>query len=159
MTKRKITSVFLIAVILCGVCLIAAGCPAENEENKKYDVTMKIACKEVVNGRLTGPVLGEWIFTPNVKEMYIEREYDGRQYAYYLDKYNLPQHPSWSTVWFSVYGEGANVFYSSLWKEGQTSENRPKYVSDTGLYCFSVEASGTSNIWNQRFIYLYVTVK
>lgn len=156
MTKRKNISVFLITVVIWGVCLLMAGCPAKE---RKYDVSIKIVCREVVNGKLTGPILGEWIFTPDIDEMHIEREYDGKAYQYYIYKYNLPKHPRLSGEWFSLYGEGANVFEFSLWKEGQTSGNRPKNVCEKGLYCLSVEACGTSNIWNQRFVDLYITVK
>ena len=157
MTKTKIISIFIIAIMLFSICLLMAGCPAEDPDDKKYDVSMKIVCKEIVNGKTTGPILGEWIFTPDVSVIRISREYDGKQYDYYLDSYNLPDHPRWSNYWLEPTYGGANRFSVRLGIKGQTGED-PKCVYEKGEYCLSVLAAGSSDIWNYRSISLYITV-
>ena len=160
MSKTKIISVIIIAIMLCGICLLMAGCPAKEPEDKKYDVWMKIVCQEIVNGKTTGPILGEWIFSPDESEMHIEREYDGKQYKYYIDKYSIPDHPTLSGNWLALNGSGSNVFHTGMMIEGHIAGTpAPKYVCERGKYCYTFRAQSTSTIWRYRVARLYVDVK
>lgn len=142
----KLLSMLLITITLSSCFLV--GCNIIKA--KKYDVTIKIGCS-------TGE---EWIFTPDVKEMHCEFEYDGIERTFFVDKYNLAKHPRWANKWFDPSPYGANVFGGSLSKVNQMYyEENPKVVCDRGEYLFSVYADSTSNLWNCRFIRLYITVK
>ena len=108
---KKTASIFLAAMLACGVVLSLCGC---NDKDKKYDVTMKIRCKTKNEYGSVITEEEEWIFTPDVSELRTEREYDGLEHTYYLDTFNLPDHPRWSDTWFTPQGEGPNVFSKGL---------------------------------------------
>ena len=154
---RKWIGVFL--CITFALCLItcAAGC---DDKDKKYDGSMRIVCSQLIDGERVGR-FGEYVFTPDIEEMHIEREYDGNEYVYYLEKYNLPDHPELRYEWLEPGFGGANVFTSYLnWVHVYLpADEAPKTVCEKGEYLFSVAASSTSNIWNYRNIDLYITVK
>lgn len=142
----KLLSILLIMITLSSCFLV--GCNIKKE--KKYDVTIKIGCS-------TGE---SWIFTPDVEELHWKLEYDGIERTFFVDKYNLAKHPRWGDKWFNPSPYGANVFGGSLSKVNQMYyEENPKVVCDRGEYLFSVYADSTSNLWNCRFIKLYITVK
>lgn len=152
--KKKAVAIVLTILIFLGVCLIVTGC----KEKKKYDVTIKIACKEVVNGRATESVCGEWIFTPDIDEMHIEQEYDGKQYVYYVESYSLPKHPTLDG-WYKPTGYAPNTFDVSLAFQGQMwYDENPKYVCEKKNYCLLVQADQISDLWNYRCVRLYIDV-
>lgn len=155
MTKtRKILAVLMCLLTLLIVCCNVVGC-----SKRKYDVSIKIACSEVINGKYTGRVLETFIFKPGVDEMHIERKYDGREYRYYVYQFNLPCHPQWSQTWFTPNDSGDDVFQSKLMRIGQkVDEESPKTVCERGEYCKWVYASNTSTLWKSRSINLYIKV-
>ena len=154
---KKVMSIILSTFMVCGLVLSLGAC--KEEEGKKYDVTMKICCKTKYEDGRTRKDPDEWIFTPEISEMRVEREYDGLEHTYYLDSYSLPDHPRFSGEWYSPTGEGPNVFDVSLGKVNQRyDEEDPKYVKERGEYYCYVRAESTSDIWNARTVRLYVTV-
>ncbi len=157
MSETKLISILLVVVVLVGICVLLAFCEGQNQ-NRKMDVSIRIVCEEVdERGRLCGTPHGAWIFTPGLDEIYIEREYDGKQYLYYVQKYNFPRY---SDEWFTPTGYGGDAFSSSLWKsEIESGQEMPKVVCDKGEYCFTVNALGISDLWNERTVKLFITVK
>ncbi len=155
---KKVTGVLL--CITFALCLITcvAGC---NDKDRKYDVSMRIVCSQLIDGERVG-VFGEYVFTPDIEEMHIEREYDGNEYVYYLEKYNLPDHPELRYEWIEPDFDGPNVFehtkdFYFVAENGETSITYS--VKEKGEYIYQPYADSSSNIWNYRRIKLYITVK
>lgn len=152
MTKlKKTTTILLCALLALTVAFTLFGCNGNSteEEDKKYDVAIRIGCSD---GNI-------YEFPVGTDELHIEIPYDGTERTYWVYKYNLPDHPRYSDVWFDPTGEGANVFDSSLGKVYQMhDEEPPEYVCEKGEYFYSVHADSTSDLWNFRTIYLYITV-
>lgn len=146
--KIVLHSCIFIATVLVNL-FFCVGCAEAAEEDKKYDVAIKVANNY---GQ-------EWIFTPDIDELHYEFEYTGEEMTFGVESYNLPDHPEWGDQWIRASGEGANVFdlrlaYADL--EGNTGVD---FVLEKGLYCLSVQASSTSDLWNFRSVDLYITVK
>lgn len=79
---------------------------------------------------------------------------------FYVDLYNLPDHPRWSDKWFTPDFGGANVFIKNM-TYCAPGENRIVYtgpVIEKGEYCLCVIAYATSNLWNFRVVYLTIKV-
>ena len=143
--RRYFYSFVAFTLLLC-LCLTGCG----EKEKKKYDVTIKI----------TNNFNGEWIFTPDVSELTYEFEYTGEEMYFYIDSYNLSDHPRWSEKWFAPSGEGADTFDTSYGKVNQRyDEEDPICICERGEYFFYVRANDTSDLWNARTVRLYITVK
>lgn len=143
---KRILSLLIAAQCVLGAAVLCAcgGEGGENEETK-YDVAIRVGCSD---GNVYEFPVGE-------DEKHITIPYDGEERTYYVDSYNLPDHPRWSDDWFSPSGEGANVFSSTLGKVNQMyDEESPKYVCEIGEYYYSVQADSSSDLWNFRTIYL-----
>lgn len=142
---RKLLTIGLAFIFI--VCINGAFISCTN--SGKYDVTIRIACDDG----------GTWVFTPDVDEIRIERNYDGQEHRYYVDAYQLPDHPRWGTMWLEPKGDGADIFHVHLAyrnESGQVVET--KRISDRGEYCLHVNASRSSDLWNERTVLLYVMV-
>jgi hypothetical protein len=152
--KRNLLYGLSCLLVLCMLVFCLAGCTQtdskKNNENKKYDVTIKV----------TNNYGSEWIFTPDIKELSYEFAYTGEDMKFYVDSYNLPDHPKWGNEWFTNTGVGANVFsktmiYTDL--DGKpVADKRP--INEKGSYSICFEADSTSDLWNYRYIFLNVTV-
>jgi len=155
--RKKYLSFILATLLICCFAVTLVGC---NNKNKKYDVSIKVVCEEVnKQGNLTGDIVDEIIFTPDISEASIELGYTGRTYVCYVYQYNLPNHPQFSDNWFTPDSTGADVFESSLSKVKQYYyEESPKAISDIGEYIYIAYAEKTSKLWNPRTIKLYITV-
>ena len=150
---KKIFSVILCVIAALCLCLGIAACGGQqNEQNgqTKYDVAIRVACSD-------GEV---YEFPVGTDEKHITIPYDGVERTYWVKEYNLPDHPRYSDDWFSPSGEGANVFESSLgYVDQMYYEDPPENVCEVGEYFYCVHADATSDIWNFRSIYLFVTVE
>ncbi len=150
---KRLFSVGLTLIVMLCMSISLIGCKNNNDDdvNKKYDVTIRIACEDG----------GVWTFPPDVEEMHIEREDDGKEHRYYIQSYQLAEHPRWGNEWLAPKGEGANVFgfhllYTDL--NGKQSTELTQ-IKEKGDYIITVNASSTSDLWVFREIYLYITVK
>lgn len=96
---KKLLAIFIALVTL----LCVTGCTTEKDNKKydKYDVTIKITSNHG----------GEWIFTPDIKELHIEIPYDGLERYFYVESYQLKDHPRWGDEWLTPSREGDNVFF------------------------------------------------
>ena len=149
--KQIFTTVMaLLFTLMMSICVTA--CQEQGDKgNGKYDVTIRIACDD--------ESMETWVFTPDVEEIRIEREYDGQEHRYYIDAYQLVDHPRWSDTWFDPYPYGANTFTSYLAycnDVGKVSDVQS--VKERGQYCLNIQADETSDFWNFRSIDLYINV-
>ena len=148
----KFTRVFMLFAIFAfcvANCVLLSACSEQHEEQTKYDVAIRVACSD-------GEV---YTFPVGEDEKHITIPYDGTERTYWVDSYNLPDHPRWSDKWFSPSGEGANVFDTSLgYVDQMYYEDPPENVCEVGEYFYCVHADATSDIWNFRTIYLYIIV-
>ena len=146
--------VVAIIMLMFSVTIVFVGCNNENknqDKNKKYNVSIWVASDD-----------GEkFIFTPDVKELRVEREYDGKEHRYYVAAFQLPEHPHWSEKWIKPNREGANVFsFDMLYTDTNGKQDgKLRRVKERGEYAIIINASGTSTLWKYRHITLYVTVK
>ena len=121
---KRVVPVLVVAILSC-FCLL--GCnlvKKQSDENKRYDVTIRIANN-----------FGQtWEFPPNVSELRYEFEYTGEEMRFYVDAYKLSDHPRWSEYWFEPKGEGADVFDSSFHKVNQRyDEEDPRCICEKGV--------------------------
>lgn len=101
--KKVWRLISILVVAVCCACLALAAC---EEKESKYDVAIRVACSD---GNIYEFPVGE-------DEKHVTIPYDGIERTYWVDSYNLPDHPRWSDDWFSPSGEGANVFGISIAK-------------------------------------------
>ena len=146
--KRILCLLTVLSVAFCS-CFLFTGCTKESDENKKYDVSIKVK----------NNFGNEWIFEPGVDELYYTFDYTGEEMRFWIDSWNLPKHPSWSNEWFEPNTSGANVFHADYGKIGQMYyEEDPKFICERGEYYYRVYADSTSDLWNSRRVFLYITV-
>lgn len=148
MTKIKkilLCGISCILIFCLGLCL--AGC---KNKDKKYDVTIKVK----------NNYGEEWIFTPDIQELYYEFEYTGKDMTFYIDSYNLPDHPEWGDEWFGLTGEGPNVFKKTMsyCPLGGINKSYKGSVKEIGEYHICYEALESSNLWNYRSVHFYIKV-
>ena len=113
-TKKILVSFSLVFIFILSVLGIAAlaGCA---EEETKYDVAIRVACSDGTT----------YDFPVGTDERHITIPYDGTERTFWVDKFNLPDHPRWSDEWISPSGEGANVFISTFGKVDQKYDEEP----------------------------------
>lgn len=146
---KKLLSIILSAVAALCLCLGLAAC-ADGTEETKYDVAIRVACSDG----------GIYEFPVGTDEKHVTIPYDGAERTYWVDSYNLPNHPRWSDDWFSPSGEGANVFGKTMsyCPPGGLNQSYTGPVKEIGEYCIVIEADSTSDLWKFRAIYLFVTI-
>lgn len=154
----------MFAVLLFTICFgIFAGCSnsGKTEEETKYNVAIKIVCREVDDqGYITGNILDEVIFTPDISEISVERDFNGKKYGYYIYQYNMPNHPYYSENWLTptdLNGASWSIstpLYTDLNNKQHTDTLE---VMDRGTYVYTIHTY--SNSWDFRSCYLYITVK
>ena len=146
--KKILCLLTVLSVAFCS-CFLFTGCKKESDENKKYDVSIKVK----------NNFDSEWIFEPGVDELYYTFDYTGEEMRFWIDSWNLPKHPRWSNEWFKPNTSGANVFHADYGKIGQMYyEEDPKFICERGEYYYRVYADSTSDLWNSRRVFLFITV-
>ena len=146
--KKILCLLTVLSVAFCS-CFLFTGCKKESDENKKYDVSIKVK----------NNFDSEWIFEPGVDKLYYTFEYTGKEMRFWIDSWNLPKHPRWSNEWFKPNTSGANVFQADYGKIGQMYyEEDPKFICERGEYYYRIYADSTSDLWNSRTVFLYITV-
>ena len=149
MYRKKILCLLTVLSVAFCSCFLFTGCKKESDENKKYDVSIKVK----------NNFDSEWIFEPGVDKLYYTFEYTGKEMRFWIDSWNLPKHPRWSNEWFKPNTSGANVFPADYGKIGQMYyEEDPKFICERGEYYYRVYADSTSDLWNSRRVFLFITV-
>ena len=146
---KKLLRVISFAVVMMCLCMGIVACGGET----KYEVSIK-----VVN------TLGdEFIFTPDVDEISRTFKYTGEDVWYYVDSYQMPDHPKYGDIWLEPMQQGYD--YISMYglytaADGSTTsltvENR--FTKERGEYVFNVYIPDSSVSWYRRNIFLYITI-
>ena len=146
---KPIFAMFVTLALCVVFCVSFAACGSQ----KKYDISIKVVI-----------TLGEeFIFTPDVDEMSATFEYTGEEVWYYVDSYQMPDHPKYSGIWLEPMQEGydyISMFGLYTAPDGSTTsltvENR--FTKERGEYTFNVYIPDSSVSWYGRNIYLYITI-
>lgn len=148
MTKFKKAVICMLCVLVaCFMALSFVGCDdSGDDEDKKYDVAIRIGCSD---GTIYEFPVGE-------DEKHVTIPYDGEERTFWVESYNLPDHPRYGDEWFAPSGEGANVFELHIAKE---NIGEVRSICDEGLYCINIYADITSTLWNTRTALLFITVE
>ena len=145
-TKKKVLGIVLAAVLLFAVPAVFAAC-AEKEE--KYAVAIKLANS-----------LGqEWIFTPDIDELYYECDYTGEEVTYGVDAYYVYGAPRGGDRWLDCAGVAINYFGGSspLFTSPTGEQYSTEIIMEKGEYVIPFFTRNKE--WNYRRINLYVIVK
>lgn len=145
---KKITVLLLsVAMILASIMGFAA-CGERDDKPEKYDVAIKVANNY---GQ-------EWIFTPDIDELYYEFEYTGEEMTFGVDAYYVYGAPQAGDRWLNCAGVSINYFFGNYWyksPEGEYSDTR--IIMEKGEYSIKYRTRNSS--WNNRSVILYITVK
>ena len=146
---KKLLRVISFAVVMMCLCMGVVACGGKT----KYEVSIK-----VVN------TLGdEFIFTPDVDEISRTFKYTGEDVWYYVDSYQMPDHPKYGDIWLEPMQQGYD--YISMYglytaSDGSTTsltvENR--FTKERGEYVFNVYIPDSSVSWYGRSMCLYITI-
>ena len=149
---KKLTA--LVLALCTAFCLTSCG--NDENENQKYDVSIKIATD---NGE-------EYIFTPDVSKMHVTRAYDGEEHRYYVKAWQCPDSPikSLSENWLRPNSSGSNTFDKSglYWdldgKQHVVDNFGPLCIKEKGEYLLQFRTFIATNLWKFRTVNLYITV-
>lgn len=142
-------TIFMILALIC-VSVSCFGC--ENSgKNKKYDVSIRL--KNNLGGVVT--------FEPGEDDKTYEFEYTGEEMKFWVDAYNLPDHPRWHYEWFAAPRSGPNTFDMSMLYRvpGGDYVVSEDPLKERGEYIIRIEALPTSDIWKARVVRLYITIE
>ena len=146
--KKAIVTLMSIMMMLIAVMGLAA-CGGKDDKPEKYDVAIKVANNY---GK-------EWIFTPDIDELYYEFEYTGEEMTFGIDAYYVYDAPQAGDRWLNCAGASVNYFHSRLgYRSLEGTTPHVDSVLEKGDYCYTVHADGNSS-WNYRTVRLYITVK
>lgn len=144
---KKVFLYSLVVLIFFCVVMQLIGCySTTNTKNNKYDVSIKVRSDD---GE-------EWIFTPDIEEINITREYDGKEHKYYVSAYQLVNHPDFGEQWITATNEGGNKFQINIIYNQRYEVNK---VCEKGEYLIHCTADATSDLWNFRSVNLKITVR
>ena len=145
--KKVIVTLVSIMMMLIAVMGLAA-CGGKDDKPEKYDVAIKVANNY---GK-------EWIFTPDIDELYYEFEYTGEEMTFGIDAYYVYDAPQAGDRWLNCAGASENYFFGSYWyksPEGEYGDTR--IIMEKGEY--SIQYITQNSSWNNRSVILYITVK
>ena len=145
--KKAIVTLMSIMMMLIAVMGLAA-CGGKDDKPEKYDVAIKVANNF---GK-------EWIFTPDIDELYYEFEYTGEEMTFGIDAYYVYDAPQAGDRWLNCAGASENYFFGSYWyksPEGEYGDTR--IIMEKGEY--SIQYITQNSSWNNRSVILYITVK
>lgn len=129
-------------VLVLGIIFSLTGCGLFSKESKdgKYDVTI----------RIVSPTDGKsFIFTPDVKDIYYEIEYDGEEHEFYVDGYQYEDHPRFAGTWFTPHGHNFFIERLNYCPPGGKNDTCTGPIKEKGVYCKSVKTNidGDENSW------------
>ena len=145
--KKAIVTLVSIMMMLIAVMGLAA-CGEKNDKPEKYDVAIKVANNY---GK-------EWIFTPDIDELYYEFEYTGEEMTFGIDAYYVYDAPQAGDRWLNCAGASVNYFFGSYWYKSPDGEyGDTRIIMEKGEY--SIQYRTRNSSWNNRSVILYITVK
>ena len=147
---KKLLRVISFAVVMLCLCMGIAACGGKT----KYEVSIK-----VVN------TLGdEFIFTPDVDELSATYEYTGEDVGYYVDCYQMPEHPKYGDIWLEPMQQGYDyISMHGVYEapDGSTVDITAPALRCTnarGEYGFNIYIADSSASWYGRVMNLYITI-
>lgn len=145
---KKITILILSAAMILAAVMGFAACGGKEDKPEKYDVAIKVANNY---GQ-------EWIFTPDVDELYYEFEYTGEEMTFGVDAYYVYGDPQVGDRWLNCAGASVSSFKAVYWYKNLNGEtSSPRIIKDKGEYSIHYMTNQAS--WNYRSVRLYITVK
>ena len=145
--KKAIVTLMSIMIMLIAVMGFAA-CGEKDDKPEKYDVAIKVANNY---GK-------EWIFTPDIDELYYEFEYTGEEMTFGIDAYYVYDAPQAGDRWLNCAGASVNYFFGSYWYKSPDGEyGDTRIIMEKGEY--SIQYRTRNSSWNNRSVILYITVK
>lgn len=145
---KKVTVMLLNLLIVLSAIMGIAACGEKDDKPEKYDVAIKVANNY---GQ-------EWIFTPDIDELYYEFEYTGEEMTFGVDAYYVYGAPQAGDRWLNCAGASVNYFFGNYWyksPEGEYSDTR--IIKEKGEYSIKYRTRNSS--WNNRSVILYISVK
>ena len=146
--KKAIVTLMSIMIMLIAVMGFAA-CGEKDDKPEKYDVAIKVANNY---GK-------EWIFTPDIDELYYEFEYTGEEMTFGIDAYYVYDAPQAGDRWLNCAGASVNYFGggSPLFTSPTGEQYSTEIIKEKGEYVIPFNTRNTE--WNYRRINLYVIIK
>ena len=146
--KKVIVTLVSIMMMLIAVMGLAA-CGGKDDKPEKYDVAIKVANNF---GK-------EWIFTPDIDELYYEFEYTGEEMTFGVDAYYVYDAPQAGDRWLNCAGASVNYFGggSPLFTSPTGEQYSTEIIKEKGEYVIPFNTRNTE--WNYRRINLYVIIK
>ena len=145
---KKVTVMLLNLLIVLSAIMGFAACGEKDDKPEKYDVAIKVANNY---GQ-------EWIFTPDIDELYYEFEYTGEEMDVGIDAYYVYGAPQAGDRWLNCAGVSINYFSGSWGYKNLEGKNESVHsVLKRGDYCYTIYTRETS--WNNRPIRHFITVK
>ena len=145
---KKIMLFLLVSMVSLSLCLSIAACV----DDGKYDISIK-----VVNTQGD-----EFIFTPDVDEISATYQYTGEDVWYYVDAYNMPDHPKYGDIWLEPMQQGydyISMFGLYTAPDGSTTDITARRCTNSrGEYAFNVYIPDSSVSWHRRNLCLYITI-
>ena len=150
--KRVKTIFCVFLAILCTLAAFAAlaGCKGDG----KYDVSIKVVN---TNGN-------EFIFTPDVDEISRTFNYTGEDVWYYVESYQMPDHPKYGDIWLDPPQQGYDyISMHGVYEapDGSTVDITAPALRCTnarGEYGFNIYIADSSVSWHGRVMNLYITI-
>ena len=147
MKRKKWIKVLSLLFSVMLLCVGVVGCTKDNGE-EKYDVQIK----------LKNNLGEEIIFDLETSKIYVEYEYTGEEIKFWVDSYNMPDHPRYGEDWLgtnSSYG-----FSCRFHKLQHVSEEQPKHIIEKGEYVYNIHPIIRPNsiVWRERNCQLFVTI-
>ncbi len=110
----------------------------------------------MLNNGSFGPILQEWIFPLDTDKIYVEQEFDGKCYCYFVQGYRYVDYPGLEDRWFAPDDDGDYVFDQDLCLMDPWKENL-RYIYARGKYMFMAEVAHPIE-WKYRSVRLYITI-
>ena len=120
----------------------------------KYDVSIKVVN---TNG-------DEFIFTPDVDEISRTFNYTGEDVWYYVESYQMPDHPKYGDIWLDPPQQGYDyISMHGVYEapDGSTVDITAPALRCTnarGEYGFNIYIADSSVSWHGRVMNLYITI-
>ena len=145
---KKIMLFLLVSMVSLSLCLSITACV----DDGKYDISIK-----VVNTQGD-----EFIFTPDVDEISATYQYTGEDVWYYVDAYNMPDHPKYGDIWLEPMQQGYDyISMHGVYEapDGSTTDITARRCTNAkGEYGFNIYIADSSVSWHGRVMNLYITI-
>ncbi len=118
------------------------------EKDKNHKVSIKIESDD-----------GEyWIFSPEVKEIHIERTYDGQEHHLFVAGYQFGEVAK--NNWLAPPTEKENFFQESFfYTDSEGHQRESQCLKEKGEYVFCCSTDSMSDLGDFKSVRLYITVK